>query len=185
MLTQNITQMVFGSAVSAFGFSLGRDVYKTAKKNDRLWFIAFALGFFFGGLFISRNYDSLLRGIGYRVLGAGMIVIASIVPIALYREFGVLFAGVLVVAGLVVGFAQRGKRRRAWQVQKENASFLVAHGLEEVDDGLVDADGVFYRLLEASSREISFMPTGRRGRRGFLKLDETGRMRAWTGMVKI
>jgi len=89
----NVARQIAGAAVSSFGFSLGRDIYKGTKKtkeNGGFFIAIFAIvafclaGAFFSGLWFFRNYRDANTGFFAR-LGAltvfALTVVVGIVPL--------------------------------------------------------------------------------------------------------
>ena len=118
MLVKAISSTVFGSAVAGFGFSLGKDVYKSAKgKNGGGAIIAILailsiLGSYCGGLFVSRNYKSIfisllmtILGLIFTVISGGFlaIVLGSSLALPPIISFGV--PAFIFLIGFLVGFA--------------------------------------------------------------------------------
>lgn len=72
-----------GSALAGFGLSFGRDVYRKAKKYWPLVAILLCvLGAFFSGLWLFRNYRTILGSI-FKKLGASIVLIASCIVLHL------------------------------------------------------------------------------------------------------
>ena len=198
MLVKAISSTVFGSAVAGFGFSLGKDVYKSAKgKNGGGAIIAILailsiLGSYCGGLFVSRNYKSIfisllmtILGLIFTVISGGFLAIVLGTSLALppIISFGV--PAFIFLIGFLVGFAQRKKRRFAWEAEKYNANFLTQNGFTEQDGFIIDRNGQKYRVENTTPNHIELFPIRRRGKRGYLRLDNTGKISNWSGMVKI
>lgn len=89
MLVQDVTKRVFGSAVSGFGFSLGRDTYRGTKNNAGgiLFYLVilsavfiFIGGCFCAGLFFTRNYKGLLETLVMKIIGITMLVLVGLLP---------------------------------------------------------------------------------------------------------
>jgi len=81
-LSKSVPALVGGSAVAAFGFSLGRDIYK-GTKNAALLILALLLvvlplvGVYYGALWIGRNYRGVAEGLAWRL--AGVLIVAAAV----------------------------------------------------------------------------------------------------------
>ncbi len=88
-LLQSTAKLFGGSAIASMGFSFGRDLYSTTKKNKdaRGGILAVmalclaVLGAYSGGVILARNYRSLTEGIIYRV-GGVIILLPSFVFLA-------------------------------------------------------------------------------------------------------
>ena len=101
---------------------------------------------------------------------------------------GFLIQIMIVIGGLILGFTQRRKRRLLWQAEDSNATFVVKHGLELLDDqNMRDSEGNRFELANTFSciNEIEFLAVGQAGKGGYLSYDETGKYTAWSGLVPI
>lgn len=82
--------IVAGSAISAFGFSFGRDVYKKSKKLPELLLIAIVfiglLGSYVAGLWIARNEKTIFLAIMNK-FGAVIIYLLSLPALYLVGLF--------------------------------------------------------------------------------------------------
>ena len=89
--------IIAGSALAGFGLSLGRDIYKKAKRHWPLLLVLVCLaGVYFAGLWLFRNYRTL-AGSFLKKLGALIVLVLSC--IAVYAGT-VIALGVFVPSGL-------------------------------------------------------------------------------------
>ena len=211
MLVKSISSTVFGSAVAGFGFSLGKDLYKSGKGKDdtRPFIIVFVLAVlalyltYMSGLWFSRNYRSIFKSIVVKAIalsiaaaifvfwytyffkfrGDGTLELVPVEELVLNWKFWIPF--VVFSLGLIVGFTQRSKRKYAWEAEEYNAAFLSSNGFSEVDGFIVDRKNQRYRIEETTSGYIKLFALNRRSIRGFLRLDDTGKITSWSGPVKV
>ena len=195
-LTKVISKSVFGSAVAGFGFSLGNDIYKSAKgKNGSTVFILLLtilafFGAYTGGLFVTRNYKHWFLSILMIVIGLLLAGISAGFVTIVFGAFGLAIVGAILAivfffAGIVIGLAQRKKRKLSWVAEKENKQFLEENGLIERDGFIFDSNGQKYRVHNQTPQHIELFAISRRNKRGFLHLNEDGLITNWSGMVKV
>ena len=196
-IAQLAPTVLFGSALSALGFSLGKDIYKGGKNSAGgligiLIVLLLAAGIYYGGVIFSRNYKSTIGELTGKVSGALLVVVASFFVFHISRGIGLddtqslLTIAAILVLGLVNGFLQRGPRLLAWEAEFHNDEFLSRAGLIQIDDeNLPDALGNRFRLDEVAAGMMEFMVLKRRGRRAFLQFDESGKFTHWSGVVKL
>lgn len=92
----------------------------------------------------------------------------------------------LTLFGMMIGLFRRRRRLKRFAAIEHNEAFLAENGFKETlgrDVTHYDADGNALRFLEASPDRLSFMVVGRRGRRAYIDLDESGRMLSYSGIV--
>ncbi|WP_454623486.1 hypothetical protein [Brucella anthropi] len=202
---------VGASAIAGFGFSAGRDVYKSTKKAGGGLLLILAVIFcpfigarglvrghdrgFFGTLFLTFIVSLLLIAIGF----AAATFISWYILILSSPEgsegSAILMSAVLIGAtvtaviggiGLLIGLIQRPKRLKVFEVERYNKRFMYDAGFQETDGSDIthyDPDGQPLRFLEAHPGKLSFMAVGRRGKRAFINLDDDGRMVSYNGIV--
>ena len=164
--------LVAGSAISGFGFAIGRDVYRQTKKYWPVMVIlACLVGVYYAGVWLFRNYRTA-AGTIFKKLGALIVLVTSCIiiyatarvaiglvspEIALMDMNGlradpaaqsivrwVTIAQItLFLLGALVGMRHRGRRRLAWEAETHNEAFLSEQGLEVV--GGEDDDGLRLR----------------------------------------
>jgi len=202
--------IIAGSALSGFGFAIGRDVYRRTRRNWPIVVIlACLVGVLFSAIWIFRNYRTLPESIFRRTgallllaasgaihltltLAAVYLVEPSLIPVAV--PAAVAAQMVLFAVGAVIGYGHRRKRRMAWDAEDHNAAFMEENGLEVVDGDdsggmrLRDhAQGIGYRLMDrlSSAGELEFAALGKRNKRGYIHYDETGKYTEWSGLSDI
>ena len=81
--------IVAGSALSGFGFAIGRDVYRQAKKRW-LWVLILVclVGVFFSGLWLFRNYRTI-AGATFKRIGA--LIVLGISAFGIHIASGIIF----------------------------------------------------------------------------------------------
>jgi len=92
---------------------------------------------------------------------------------------GKLIWASIAFIGLLVGFFQRGKRKRMFVVEAHNKNFLTERDITELGgEGIFHMNGETVRFLgnESSKTLFSFLVTGKRGKRFHIKLNEQGKM---------
>jgi len=195
-LTKAISKSVFGSAVAGFGFSLGNDIYKSAKgKNGSSVFILLLtilafFGAYTGGLFVTRNYKHWFLSLLMIAIGLLLAGISAGFVTLVFSAFGLQIVGALIAIaiffiGILIGFAQRKKRKLSWAAEKENQQFLEKNGFIEKDGFIFDRNGQKYRVHNQTPQHIELFAIKRRNKRGFLRLNENGMITSWSGMVKV
>ncbi|GLU28000.1 hypothetical protein [Brucella sp. NBRC 12950] len=201
---------VGGAAVAGFGLSMGRDIYKGAKKNSGNLLLLLSVIFcpFIGGRELVRGHDRgvlgtffityigsiLLIAIGF--ISASILAFEGLAVTSKEAEAGgVMILSIIIGAavtaflagiGLLVGFYQRSKRLHAFAVKRHNERFLTELGFKETDGKDIThyaPDGQGLRFLEAHPGKLVFMAVGKRGKRAFIDLDEDGKMKSYTGIV--
>lgn len=253
-IARSVPAIVAGSAVAAFGFSFGRDVYKTTTKNPNNVLLAAAIaiavivgvvlptiGIYYGALWLTRNYRTAEEGVNWRLAGLASLGFSLVVgylphtilavfllrilelqvggpplgpsflhlidaeirtviewalggkatPSADDPSFGGwlavtrwLFIAVLAAAGILRGAAQRRVRRRAWDAESHNVTFMREIGLRELPSGQFEDDkGNLYRLEAKSRSLLEFFAIGRRNRRAYIEVDGAGKFTAWSGLT--
>lgn len=189
--------LFFGSAVAGAGSKLGRDLYKKFKDN---WFLLVSLAGIIVTFICCRSiiryhdreiWGTIFKTLIFNALGMTLGCILTLAPMVvislLFGSLPVVLAviawGITAIVGLLIGLFQRGKRRRMFELEKENATFLDEHNFKEVkQEGVYHVNGETVRLMqnESSQELLSFIVVGRRNKRFFIKLDEKGRMQELT-----
>lgn len=198
---------VAGSAAAGFGFAFGKDAYKKTKKNVFSILLILAVVFFpfLGGRNLVRGHDrgfcttvfiTLLGSVLLIVVGfcAATAVLFHIVamgklnsenPLPLAVIGGLIITLVGTAIGLIVGLCQRPKRLRAFAACRANEKFLSENGFRETggtDITHYDPSGQALRFIEAHPERLVFMAVGRRGKRAYIELDQSGRMMRYSGI---
>lgn len=215
-LVKSVSKGVFGSAVAGFGLSLGRDLYKGGKKsNDStpiiLVIIVILIGIyisFVSGLWLGRNYKNIIFSIFMKLLSLVMIAAITFfwigfwntdsnmvdnvqtmrdVPFSEFSKSWVFWVPfILFILGLLIGFMQRAKRKKAWVAEEFNEKYLKSLGLSELENGeLVDKSGQRFRIDSQTKNKITLFAIKRRNKRAFISLGEDGKMNSYSGMVSI
>lgn len=164
--------LVAGSAISGFGFAVGRDVYRQTKKYWPVMVIlACLVGVYYAGVWLFRNYRTA-AGTIFKKLGALIVLVTSCVIIYATTRVAIGFVSpeialmdieglradpaaqsivrwvtiaqvTLFLLGAIVGIRHRQRRRLAWEAEEHNTAFLNDQGLEVV--GGEDDDGLRLR----------------------------------------
>ena len=183
--------IIAGSAVSAFGFSIGRDVYRKAKKY---WPVAIVLvcliGIYYAGVWIFRNYRTtagtifkksgalivLAISCGITSILTGMVV-GIVAPGIASAEMDAVIADPLAPRGIIrwlaitqitvfligalVGMKHRKRRRLAWEAEDANVEFLADHGLEIVSGKADDGMRLRDHTQDVGYRLTEILPVTR------------------------
>lgn len=214
MIARSRVATVLASAsVAAVGASLGRDLYKFAKKNPALLILAIASGavaylpykggrivggggayFTWKWTFTRALLGAMLSLFGMAILG----LIAAIISDSLPRDAGTvsvwpvlatsILSGFLFAAGCARGFFVKRARDRADAVIGHNQVFLESNGFEDaehIDASYLDRDGNRLRLITTQPDQLVFLAVGQRKKRAFIRLDSTGRMISYSGIVAV
>ena len=210
-----------GEGVAGYGFSIGRDAWRTTKKNAGFWlalslvFAAVSLPYiasqrlvrFSGRAGIAWFVCTLVGNLLLWAVGAVLFLVIVGAILAVVFDAGTTpsdmaqvagqssdaAVGVYLVASLAAvsllgslhGVFIRPTRMRAARVQQLNEQFLIDHDISETggeEVTHVDGDGHRLRLLEINSREAVFLGVGRRGKRAYIRLDDAGVMRDYSGL---
>jgi hypothetical protein len=97
-LIKKSSKIIGGTALAGFGFSFGRNIYRAGKKNIGkiaifLTALFAILGVYTGGLYLARNYRTLLGSIGMRI--AGVIIL---LPSVVITTFTLWFIAIVIAA---------------------------------------------------------------------------------------
>lgn len=204
---------VGSAATSGFGLSLGRDLYRGIKPSSTssaivlLAVICAPILPAAGGLALIQGYRRgwigtilLTFGLSMLAVTAGFFLIFFFAMIIGDVFFGIrskafieMYGGQVTAAtagltlfGMMIGLFRRRRRLKRFAAIEHNEAFLAENGFKETpgrDVTHYDADGNALRFLEASPDRLSFMVVGRRGRRAYIDLDESGRMLSYSGIV--
>lgn len=207
----SLAASVGSAAVAGYGLSIGRDFWKSTKKNRGLLLILLVIGCalalpLLGGRGLLRGHDRGFFGtVVATVIGNLFLVSAGFaISFALIAFVGssqvqdadtvvgaalITAAGVTAVpslAGLIWGVLQRPTRLRTFRTVRANDEFLKLVGITETggDDITHHSPEGPLRLLEAHRDRLVFMVVGRRGKRAYIKLSEDGRMVAYSGVAE-
>ena len=173
-------------------------------------------GLFISSVWISRNYrtwaGSIVKRLGALVAFVGcntattLVVLFAALSIAgasgpesvqeereimeaiglPLAQVGLVVQAMIVILGLIVGLAQRKRRRVAWKAERNNELFFAENGFEALDeDNFRDDRGNRFRLMNVFNGELEFMAEGRRGKRGYIEFDENGAYTSWSGLTNI
>jgi hypothetical protein len=89
--------------------------------------------------------------------------------------------------GVIFGLAQRGSRRKRFNIAKKNDAFLEKMGLVETGEQEIthyDGEGNPLRLLDQSDDTITFLAVGKRNKRAYIRLTD-GEMTGYTSVMPI
>lgn len=199
-----------GAAVAGYGLSMGRDIYKSTKKNTSpIIFLLAIVGAIclplFGARELVRGHDRGPFGTIFKTLiGSLLLIIIGFVlgliclsiifsnkenPVsgqAAAYFFAACVTMVFGLIGLLWGAIERPGRLRTIAIAKANEQFLASIGFRETggeDITHYDEDGQALRFLEGHGDRLVFMAVGRRGKRAFIDLASDGKMIAYTGVV--
>lgn len=139
-------------------------------------------------IFLTVGLSALLiaTGLGILLLPVMLIGETSGNLSAQYFSVTVVTTVVLVMIGVLIGLSRRRGRLRKFAIIEHNEAFLTNNGFKETAGSDVthyDPQGNALRFLEPGARRLVFMAVGRRGRRAYINLDESGRMLAYSGIV--
>ncbi|RCW77698.1 hypothetical protein [Phyllobacterium bourgognense] len=202
---------VGGAAVAGYGLSIGRDAWKSTKKNFLLiLFLAAVAGAmavpFIGGRELVRGHDRGFFGTVFKTLVGSALLLASgfvmgFVAVWLFVAYGndnnaevkaialTFAAGATAMSGcvgLLWGLFQRPGRLRKIAITRSNDDFLQTAGIRETGGDNIthyDASGQALRFLEVHTDRLVFMAVGRRGKRAYIDVGSDGRMTAYSGVV--
>jgi hypothetical protein len=93
----------------------------------------------------------------------------------------------LLLIGIAAGTSQRKKRTTTWEIEEANEAFMKNNGLIEHEDETIEdeATGQHYRIDHLGSRRITLFPIGKRGKRAYINIDDSGRYTDYTGVTSI
>ena len=100
---------------------------------------------------------------------------------------GVVVPLSMVFIGFFVGSLQRRKRQQVWDAEDHNMLFMEEHDLVEHEDSTIEdmSTGQNYRIDNVGSKRITLLALGRRGKRAYINIDETGKYCDYTGLVAL
>jgi hypothetical protein len=212
-IVHGVTKLFFGSAVAGAGFSLGRDIYRLFKKNLLILIGVFAALFFLAlpyiaasKLFFYRPLSKLkwclIVLIPWSVLGSvGLIPV--VVGFTYFKSdvytfhpeipngtlYGICYWLLAFLLGALVSKSKRAIAKEAYEIEVFNESFMKDNGILEVDGAASftheDAEGNKLRLDGIGRDLVEFFVIGKRGKRAFIYLDESGRFSQYSGIVSI
>ncbi|MDI6029079.1 hypothetical protein QBK99_23185 [Corticibacterium sp. UT-5YL-CI-8] len=202
----SIAASLASDAMSGVGFSMGRDAWRSTKKNqDTLYLIAIA-GFivaapFFAGRSLTRGHNRGLPGTILKTClwNALVIVTAGALPFILPNTYYLsgerdvfvswpllVFTLAPLAIGLFVGLMQRPKRLQKFQIEKKNQEFLAKIGIQvsrAPASTHVDQNGNYLAFRGAAGDKLLFDAVGERGRKAFISVDGNGLMTSYSGLV--
>ena len=194
---REITDVLVGTSVAGFGFSLGRDAYRKLTEN---WFLLTVLtaGFFgtaYAGWNTVRGHDdeNKVTSLGRNALAVFLIILGLGTTYALSRlfvtqdhrqaiEIAAIVQIVSACAGILIGAAQRPARLQSFEVRRHNRAFLTQAGLREVGGSfgtVLDRYGNELTLEDVRDDRLVLRLLRSRDAFGYIDLDETGRMIAY------
>ncbi|MBX3582833.1 MAG: hypothetical protein KF810_13140 [Rhizobiaceae bacterium] len=197
---------VGGAAVAGYGLAMGRDAWRSTKRNQSTIVILLAIAGavalpFLGGRNLVRGHDRGLTAtlfltlIGSTALIAIGLVLAFFLFTAVFHQadealvgaafLAVCTTGAITLLGVVWGSFQRPGRRKLFATAKFNDQFLAEQGFTETggeDITHYDPSGQPLRFLEQHADRLVFMVVGRRGKRTYITLDSDGRMQNYSGV---
>ena len=154
-----------------------------------------------GTVFLTLIGSMLMIVLGCLCFGAAFMFVASYTDVIRFLSFkyrltleqlsiiSILgYVAVSALVGVPWGLSDRNKRAQAIYVEQRNEEFLVNLGFEDPGLGegiLQDRDGNRLKLREQDEGQLVFTVVGRRNMRAAIRLDEDGRMREYTGAVKL
>lgn len=199
-----LLQQLAHAAVGGFGASLGRDLYRGAKKNPILYGVIGALLLAFGwrNLFLGRGHgfayklfvtfigSIIMILIGTMMVGAVGLYLASILAGQTHQPNALIplaLVTLVSLVGIVWGRRDARARKRRAEIEAKNIAFLEEIGLEDSgfeSDTLQDVDGNILKVREQTDDRIVFSVANRRGLRAAINL-QGGEMVSYTGIVRV
>ncbi|MGO6790985.1 hypothetical protein ACCT17_33690 [Rhizobium ruizarguesonis] len=195
--------LLISTATAGFGASLGRDLYKAAKKNPIVFGIIGALMLAFGwrNLFLGYGrsfayflFVTIIGSVVMILFGGVLLSMAAAICVDVFAEHNKV-AAALAAAGAVVSISlvgilwgRRDRRnlvRRA-TVAAQNLKFLTETGFSESQfesDQMIDPEGHTLKLVEETEDRLVFSVVGRRGLRAAIRVKD-GEMVSYTGVQK-
>ncbi|WP_214473439.1 hypothetical protein [Mesorhizobium sp. dw_380] len=199
-----------GAAVAGYGLSIGRDLWKSTKKNQMQLFAILALiGAItlptLGARELVKGHDRGVAGTVFKTIigsivltGIGFVLAVMCLSLITRNDndpdagFGAAIflascsTAVFSLIGFLWGVIQRPSRVKTISTAKANEQFLASIGFRETGGDDVthyDASGQALRFLEGHGNRLVFMAVGRRGKRAFIDLAPDGKMVAYSGVV--
>ncbi len=190
------------AAVGGYGAAMGRDAWRTTRKNAGFFLVLAAAAAaatlpFIGARDFGRQGRITGGGI-FRILGgyllglvlvfAALILADSNNPLLHLIVWPLAVTAIAAFIGFQAGKAQRPLLERQFEIETHNESFLEEQGIEETggsDITHIDGDGNSLRFLEAHAGRLVFMAVGKRNKRAFITLDDEGRMLEYSGVVSL
>ncbi len=197
-------ELLITTATAGFGASLGRDLYRAAKKNPIVFGIIGALMLAFGWRNLFLGYG---RGFAYflfiTIIGSVLMILiggillsgAAVFCVEIFAEHNhvaaaLAVAGVLIsisLIGILWGRRDRRNLVRRVSVAAQNLKFLSDTGFSESQfesDQMIDPAGHTLKLVETTDDRLVFSVVGRRGLRAAIKMNG-GEMVSYTGVQKV
>jgi hypothetical protein len=195
---RGLAAIAVGSAAAGFGWSAGRDLYRKGKDFAPylvlLAAVAGGSGYAAWNLTRGHRAPSVLRVAGAVLAAVGSLALCVFLAAAAGGPSqpgrpapdaaGLVGLALMVhtasaLLGLAVGFAQRGRRRRAFAIEAHNMEFMAREGIRDVggrEETYLDGQGNELKLDDVRSDAMVFRVPGRRGARAYIDLDGQGRM---------
>ena len=84
-----------------------------------------------------------------------------------------------------MAYINTSKRMLVWDTEEKNEKFLKELSIIERDDGCLEdiKSGQNYRIDNIGRTRITLFPLGTRGKRAYIRLDEQGYYKEFTGIV--
>ena len=198
---RSLAAIAVGSAAAGFGWSAGRDLYKKGKE----WVVpvvllaAVAGGSGYAAWNLSRGHrePSAARIAGSFLVAGASLALCLFVSLSGAGKpapghpqagqgdlVGLALAvhAASAVLGLLIGLAQRGKRVRAFAIERHNLDFMAREGIRDVggrEETYLDGNGTELKLEDVRRDAMVFKLPGRRTVRAYIDLDPEGRMLAY------
>lgn len=109
-----------------------------------------------------------------------------------HEESFLTLIGIVVPVGIIsigyfAGNQQRRKRQQVWDAEEHNERFMETYGLIEHEDGTIEdiSNGQNYRVDNVGKRRITLFPIGRRGKRAYITINETGKYDEFSGITRV
>lgn len=109
-----------------------------------------------------------------------------------HEESFLTLIGIVVPVGIIsigyfAGNQQRRKRQQVWDAEEHNERFMETYGLIEHEDGTIEdiSTGQNYRVDNVGKRRITLFPIGRRGKRAYITINETGKYDEFSGITRV
>jgi hypothetical protein len=198
---RNLAAIAMGSAAAGFGWSAGRDIYRKGKEwvLPAVALAAVAGGSGYAAWNLSRGHrePSAGRTVGALAVAGGSLALCLTVlgagsgnpspgrppsdPAAAVG-LALLVHAASAVIGLLVGLGQRGKRTRAFAIERHNLDFMAREGIRDVggrEETYLDSAGTEMKLDDVRRDAMVFKLVGRRNARAYIDIDPDGRMLAY------
>jgi hypothetical protein len=194
------------AAVSGFGHSVGRDLWKSTRNSSLviifLLILAGAVSLpFLGARNLVRGHapgewvrtlgDVLMIAAGAAVAFCLAVLATATLDEDTSRAIALLLLGGMALAiliGLMFGATQRGSSQRRYAIAARNERFLERFGITETGEREIthyDGEGNALRVAERTPDSIVLTAVGKRNKRAYIALTPDGEMIGYTGVVPI